>query len=239
MLMNMAFNVSNYTKLPLLHSVLTDSAALILVILAGTYAQSRFHIPAAITLWQILVINIFLHSLSVTNTAREAHKNHKTENYLKYLLKILVLGGLVAGLAYGNYLYFFIRTNLSPAYLDSTSALYAQASMITCLSIFFCQFINLLMMRADRHDNFFSPHLWSNKKLLRSFAAALIVILCMIYNPWDKSHLHVGHLDVIDWLTVLLAAATYMAIRLLQRHTRKHSRHAVLQLHHQVHGPKT
>lgn len=144
-------------------------------------------------------------------------------------------GLLAAALAYGNYLLFFARHHLSPAYLDPTLPLYHQATALTCLTLILCLYIYLLFERADVHEKFFTNYLLSNKKLLRAFAVSLFVVAAITYIPWLQTFFAAGPLSIVDWLTALLAAGLYTGFRLLQRHTRKHTRHAVLRLHREVH----
>jgi hypothetical protein len=60
----------------------------------------------------------------------------------------------------------------------------------------------------------------------------------MIYNPVIQPYFGAADLSVMDWLTAVFAALLYMLVRLFQRHTRKHTRKAVLALHHEVLGAK-
>ena len=152
--------------------------------------------------------------------------------------EFLGFGALTAILAYGNFLFFFIRAQLSPAYIDTSSQLYARATILTYLTIVLCQFVNLLFVRADEHESFFTNYLWSNKKLLAGFAISFFLIANIMYNPWIQPYFGAGPLNFGDWLTAVVCAGLYFAVRLSQRYTRKHSRHAVLELHHQVYGSK-
>jgi magnesium-transporting ATPase (P-type) len=96
--------------------------------------------------------------------------------------------------------------------------------------------MNLLLVRADEHEGFFTRYLWSNKKLLIAFCISLICIFNIMYNPLIQPYFHAGPLSAVDWLTALLAAGVYLSVRLLQRHTRKHTRRAVIKLHEEIHG---
>ena len=148
-----------------------------------------------------------------------------------------MFGLLSAVLAYGNYLFYFVRHGLSPVYIDTTSSLYMHATILTYLTIVLCQFMNLLLVRSDEHSKFFSRYLWSNKKLLVAFGISLFCIVTIMYNPWVAPYFNAGPLSVGDWLTAVAVAGIYLSIRLAQRHTRKHSRQAIIKLHREIHGP--
>jgi Ca2+-transporting ATPase len=150
--------------------------------------------------------------------------------------EFLMFGLLSAAIAYTNFLFFFARRGLSPVSIDKTSALYAQATILTYLTLVLCQFMNLLLVRADEHKNFFSSYLWSNKKLLVAFGISFFCIANIMYNPVIQPYFHAGSLSFIDWLTAVGAAGIYLGIRLMQRHTRKHTRQAVVKLHRELHG---
>jgi len=145
-------------------------------------------------------------------------------------------GLLAAILATGNFFLFFLRHGTSPEHIDSTSLIYAQATTLTYVTLVFCQFINLLLVRTAEHATFFTSYLWSNKRLLLAFGVSLFCILNLAYNPVIQPYFRTSALQVSDWLMVLVAAGIYLGIRLLQRHSHKYSRHAVLQLHRDVHG---
>ena len=145
-------------------------------------------------------------------------------------------GGLTAVLAYGNYLLFFARHHLSPAHLDLSLPLYHQATTLTYLTLVLCLYVHLMFERADAHDRLFTDYLLDNEQLLRAFGLSLFLIVNIVYNPWLQSFFSSGALGLVDWLTALLVAALYVVFRLTQRHTRKHTRHAVLKLHREIHS---
>ncbi len=139
-----------------------------------------------------------------------------------------VLGGIVA---YSNFLLFFVRHSLSPAYIDASSMVFAQAATITFATLAVCQLINILFVRAESHKQFFAHHIWSNKKLLLAFVISLFVIANLLYNPAIQQFFGMASLDANDWTMVIVVAGIYSGVRLLQRQTRKHAHHVVLKLH--------
>ena len=145
-------------------------------------------------------------------------------------------GALAAALSYANYALFFVRHHLSARYIDSTLPLYHQATSLTYLTLVLCLYVYLMFERSDAHERFFSSYLWSNTRLLQAFAVSFVLIGNVLYNPFVQPYFGTAALTLIDWLTALGCAALYMTFRLAQRHTRKHTRRAVLQLHHELHA---
>jgi Ca2+-transporting ATPase len=225
---------------------LTDNAGELLAVLISLLGQIAFHIPAAITAIQILAIDVIAQMFPITalgwDRAQRSlmrDKPRKLTNHIvntHSVMEFFGFGMLSAVIAYANYLFFFARHHLSPAYIDTSSHLYAEATILTYLTIVLCQFMNLLLVRADEHESFFTSYLWSNKKLLGAFAISFFCILNIIYNPLIQPYFNAGPLTLLDWLCAIACAAIYLGARLLQRHTRKHTRSAVIKLHHEVHG---
>lgn len=225
---------------------LTDNAGELSIILVSLAGQALFHIPLAITAIQILAIDIVAEVSPITalgwDKAQRELMHDRPRRLSDHILnaatvrEFIMFGLLAAVIAYGNFLFFFARQGLSPAYIDSTSSLYAQATILTYVTLVLCQFVNLMLVRADDRVRFFTRYLWSNKKLLIAFAISIFCIFNIIYNPLIQPYFHAGPLNLMDWLTAILGAAIYLAVRLIQRHSRKHTRHAVIKLHQEVHG---
>jgi Ca2+-transporting ATPase len=226
--------------------VMTDNMGELFAILISLAAQALFHIPLMITAIQILSVDIFAQMAPITSigwdTAQSRLMHAPPRRLGDHILNLasarefITFGFLAATLATANFLFFFARHGLSPAYIDTSSGLYVSATTLTYVTLVLCQFMNLLLVRADAHERFFTNYLWSNKRLLAAFGISLFCILNLIYNPVIRPYFHTGPLDAWDWLAAVTAGAIYLAIRLLQRHTRKHSRRAVLQLHHETRG---
>lgn len=224
---------------------LTDNAGELITVLLGLSGLALFHVAPAITAIQILAIDIVAQILPITalgwDTAQHNLMREKPRNLHDHIINPAAIGGfigfgaLAAILAYANFLFFFVRHHLSPRYLDPTLPLYHQATTLTYLTLVLCLYIYLMFERADAHEKFFTSYLWSNPKLLLAFAVSFFLIANILYNPWVQPYFGAGPLSVIDWITALLCAGLYTAFRLIQRHTRKHTRPAVLKLHHDVH----
>jgi Ca2+-transporting ATPase len=226
---------------------LTDNAGELFLILISLVVGAVFHIPMAITAIQILAIDVIAELFPITalgwdkaghNLMKDTPRNLSDHIVNKSAVREFVgYGILSAVLAFGNFMFFFVREGLSPVFVDVTSQLYAEATILTYVTLVLCQFMNLLLVRADAHDRFFTGYLWSNKKLLAAFAISFFCIANIIYNPIIQPYFNAAPLDVVDWLTAVVVAGIYLTIRLAGRHSRKHTRHAVITLHREVHGP--
>jgi Ca2+-transporting ATPase len=227
---------------------LTDNAGELILILISLAMNAIFHIPIAITAIQILAIDVIAEMFPITalgwDSASSRKLMHDKPRQLKdhiinaaAVREFLGYGFLSALLAYLNFLWFFDRQGLSPRYIDNGSHLYMQATILTYVTLVLCQFINLLLVRTDDSEPFFTKYLWSNKKLLIAFGISVFCILNLVYNPAIQPYVSAAALSWRDWLTAFLMAGIYLAIRLVVRIERKHySRHAIIQLHHEVHG---
>lgn len=223
---------------------LTDNAGELFAVLISLGAQAIFHIPIAILAVQILAIDIIAELFPVTALGWDPAQNDlmhdKPRNLKDHIINVRTIGEFVgygllaASLAYGNFLFFFHRNHLSPVKFDIHSHAYAEATILTYITIVLCQFINLLLVRTSDKEPFFTAYLWSNKKLLAAFGASLFCIFNIVYNPWVQPYFNARGLTTADWLCAVIAASIYFAIRLFQRYSKQHSRKAVLLLHRQT-----
>lgn len=223
---------------------LTDNAGELSTILISLCGQVFFHVPLAITAIQILAIDIVAQIAPITalgwDKAERSLLHDKPRRLNNHIINItavrefVMFGLLAAVIAYGNFLLFFARQGLSPTYIDTSSSLYSSATTLTYLTLVLCQFTNLMLVRADEHESFFTTYLWSNKKLLFAFGISIFCIINIIYNPMVQPYFHAGILDASDWLMAFVATGIYFIFRLAQRRTRKHTRAAVLRLHREL-----
>lgn len=227
---------------------LTDNAGELVIILISLAMNAWLHIPIAITAVQILAIDMIAQIFPITALGWDKPSSRKNlmherprarqDHILNWgsLREFTGFGLLSAVIAYLNFVWFFERQGLSPRFIDTTSELYMQATILTYVTLVLCQFINLLLVRTEPGEPFFTKYLWSNKKLLVAFGLSSACIITIVYNPWLQPYLHTHGLTIVDWLTAFAGAGIYLAIRLLVRGHPKHTRAAVVSLHHEVHG---
>ena len=221
---------------------MTDNAGELGTILLSLAGQTFFHFPLAISAIQILAIDLIAEMAPITALGWDKaprglmheHPRRLSDHILNSASarEFITFGMLAAGIAYANFMFYFVRRGIGPAFIDRTSGLYASATSLTYVTLVLCQFVNLLLVRADEHESVFTSYLWSNKRLLIAFALSFICILNLLYNPFVRSYFGTGVLQLSDWIVAIIAAATYLGIRLLQRHSRKFTRQAVIKLHH-------
>lgn len=220
---------------------LTDNAGELFVILMSLAGQAIFHVPLAITAIQILAIDIVAEMFPITALGWDkAQRNlmhdqpRKLSDHIinqRAVSEFVVFGALSASLAYLNFLFFFTRRGLSPQYIDVHSHLYAQATILTYVTIVLCQFVNLFLVRSDEHEKVFTKYLWSNKKLLAAFGLSFFLIANIIYNPLVSPYFHAEVLSLVDVLTAIGVAIIYFLVRMSQRHTRQHTRRKLFEDH--------
>ncbi len=210
---------------------LTSGSSQVALVVLGVAGLAAYHLPPAITFMQIIALDLLL---CAPIAALAYEKNYLKINNIRWQAPV-AFGILAALIGFANYLLFFARHHLSPLYIDAGLPMYHQATSLTLLTILFCTLTYLLFERADHHEQFFTEHLHSNDKLLQGFGLSLAVLAAIVYLPWLQPIFSTAPLDIVDWASALLAVCVYSLLRLLQRHTRKHSRHAVLKLHNQTH----
>jgi Ca2+-transporting ATPase len=220
---------------------LTDNASELFIIVFSLAGQIFFHIPAATTAIQILAIDLIAQIFPITALGWDPAtgklmkgKPRDPRNHIINRAAVAEFAGfglLAAVLAYANFLFFFARSDVSPTHLGTSVEPYLAATILTYVTLVLCQFMNLLFVRSRDQAPLFSSYLWSNKKLLWAFAISFFCIFNIIYNPWIQPYFGAAPLSGLDWLTAVIAAALYTLVRLLHRHTKKHSRKALFEKH--------
>jgi magnesium-transporting ATPase (P-type) len=217
--------------------VLTDTFSLLGLFILSLVLQALTHIPPAISFIQIISVELFVLTLPLTVLSTETNSTKRRNLNPRQLRVEIGLFSLLAILvSYGNYLLFFARHGLSPAYMDSGHPAHLQATALTCLTIALCQLANLLLVRADEHPKFFAAHLKSSRKLLQALAVSGFLVLNVIYNPWLQAAFGTYALDISDVSAAIFGLGLFIGLRSLQRHTRQHARHAVVALHRETEG---
>jgi Ca2+-transporting ATPase len=220
---------------------LTDNAGELFLILISLAVQAIWHIPAAITAIQILAIDIIAEMFPITalgwDPALRRLMKQEPRSLKDHIInraavfEFVGFGFLASALTYLNYLFFFVRHDISPVNLGTHIGPYLQATALSYISLVFCQFMNLLLVRNLGEAPLFSKYLWSNKKLLWAFGLSLFCIANITYNPLIRGYFGMGPLSLPDWLSIFGVATIYTLIRLAARHGKKHNHKKLIEKH--------
>lgn len=202
---------------------ITSNFGELTVVLLGLACASLFKLPAAITVIQILAIDLIAELFPLAalgfdpagkNIMVQKPRNLKDHILGKKGLIDVVLAGLLMGiLAFVNYLLYFKRVGYSPT-LDSVGTpTYAAATTITYVTVVLCQFGNILTRRVGRGEKLLTSYLFSNKMLLGAFSLSLSIIMLLVYLPLLQPYFGTAGLGLVDWLSALLCAVIFVTIR--------------------------
>ncbi len=204
-------------------SCLTSNTGELFTVLISLVAVTIFHIPLAITAVQILAVDLIAELFPIAALGWDPPESELMEERPRRLrdhilnrgtISDLALSGLFIGLlAFGNYLLFFKRNGVDPMHFDTSSTLYAKATILTYLTIVLCQFANILLRRVSHQPTVFSSYLWSNKRLLVAFGFSLFCVINIVYNPLIQPYFGAGPLSPIDWLSAICAGLIYLLAR--------------------------
>ncbi len=219
-------------------SAFTGNSAELVVNLASLVAATIFHIPLAISILQILAIDLIAEIFPIAALGRDRAEGdlmdeppRKLSHHIlnrQSILDLLWCGVLIGGLAFANFLLFYWRRGLSVEHVNATSLINMQATSLTYLTLVLGSLANILQRRSEH--GLFTRYQLHNKLLWGAYALSLFCILMIIYSPLN-SYFHSGPLTLLDWLFALVAAAIFVAIREFERHTRQHSRRALFANH--------
>jgi len=217
-------------------SVVTDLSALLLTVGLSIFATLHSHIPAALSFAQLVAIELLILAWPVayftrSKSSAKVHHDQKSAAYME----TTVFAVLAAALSYGNYLLFYSRHSIDPAYMDHANPLHLQATTVALTTIALCGLINTLFVSLEAKKHAFRKASLDTE-LMKRLAVSGVILLSLIYLPLSHTLLNTKSLGFSDWLAILFCALVYAAFRLLQRHTAKHSRHAVIKLHQEVHS---
>lgn len=224
----------------------TGNAAELAVNVFSLAAATTLHIPLALTIIQILAIDVIAELFPVAALGNDKADSEVMEEKprdpkhhiltFSSIVDLLWCGLLIGGLAFLNYLWFFDRNGVNPEYLAAGSPIHMQATALTYLTLILCLLANVLLRRSKH--GLFTRYQFHNKALWIAMGLSLFSIVNIIYNPWIAEYFHSAPLGFIDWLTALGAMAIFIAVREFQRHNQKHHRKVVLDLHRKVTAQK-
>lgn len=220
-------------------SCFTSNAAELVVNLISLAAATIFHIPLAISVMQILAIDLVAELLPIAALGKDKADgelmDQRPRNLKDHILNkeaifdLMWCGVLIGGFAFINYLLFFDRQGIQAEHLAADSLVHMQATALTYLTIVLCQLSNILQRRSS--GGLFSRYQFHNKQLWISIAFSLFCVANIIYNPWIAPYFKSAPLGIVDWLYALGAVAIFIAIREFQRYNKKHHHKEIVALH--------
>lgn len=210
-------------------SCFTSNSAELIVNLISLAAASLFGVPLALTVMQILAIDLVAELFPIAalgwdkadrelmnEPARDPH--HHILNK-RSIVDLLWCGLLIGGFAYINYILFFSRNNVVAETVASGSSLHLKATAITYLTIVLCQLGNILQRRSQ--DGLFTRYQFHNKQLWFAILLSLVSVTVILYSPINQ-YFGAGPLAVIDWVYAIIAASLFITVREVQRLFKQH-----------------
>jgi Ca2+-transporting ATPase len=220
-------------------SCFTSNAAELTVSLIGLSAAAIFHIPLALSVMQILAIDLVAELFPIAalgndkaETELMKQKPRKLSDHIlnrRSITDLLFAGALMGALAFANYLIFFNRNGVSAEIVPADTPIHYKAMAMTYLTIVLCQLANILMRRSE--NGLFTRYQLHNRLLWGAMALSLTAVLIIIYVPFIAQYFKTGPLSFTDWLWAIAAMGVFIAIREFQRYDARHHRHHLSKLH--------
>lgn len=205
-------------------SCFTSNSAELVVNLVSLGAASLLHIPLALTVMEILAIDLVAELFPIAalgwdqadrELMHEAPRDPKSHILNKRsIADLLWCGLLIGGFAYANYLLFFARNHITASGLSTSSAFYMRATALTYLTIVLCQLGNILQRRSK--DGLFTSYQLHNKQLWGAMVLSLSCVMAILYSPIN-TYFGAGPPTAIDWLFAAGAAVLFLGLREVQR----------------------
>ncbi len=212
-------------------SCFTSNMAELFTSLASLAAAALFHIPLALSVMQILAIDLIAELFPIAALGRDRPEGElmkeRPRNLHEHILNrrsiadLLWAGLLIGTLAFGNYLLYYWRRGLGAGHVDVDSVLHMGATTITYLTIVLTQLANILQRRSEH--GLFTRYQLHNRHLWGAMVLSLVCVIAIIYTPLS-SYFRTAPLGLVDWLLALAAAAIFIFIRELGHRLRHHSR---------------
>ena len=220
-------------------SAFTSNAAELTVSLVGLAGAALFHIPLALSVMQILAIDLIAELFPIAALGNDKadgdlmkKKPRRLSNHIlnpRSIMDLVWSGLLIGGLAFMNYLFLFERNGISASVVPAGTPIHWKAMTITYLTIVLCQLANILMRRSQH--GLFTRYQFHNRQLWGAYALSLTAVLSIIYIPFMQNLFLTAPLGISDWLYALGAMVIFIAIREFQRYDRQHHRKHVIATH--------
>lgn len=211
-------------------SCFTSNGAELVVNLTSLAAFSLFKIPLALTVMQILAVDLVAELFPIAALGRDPADHELMTDQPRHLhdhilnrvniMDLLWCGLVIGGLAYGNYLLFYRRLGIDPRGITAGSWIHMKATALTYLTIVLCQFGNIMQRRSVH--GFFTAYQFRNLQLWLAFSVSLFCVVNIIYNPWIAPYFGAGALGWVDWLLAVCSAAIFIGLREFQRWAKSH-----------------
>lgn len=211
-------------------SCFTSNSAELVVNLTSLAAASLFGVPLALTVMQILAIDLIAELFPIAalgwdkadrDLMSEKPRNPKFHILSRAnLIDLLWCGLLIGGLAFFNYILFFQRNGVNPEQVLSGSTIHMKATALTYLTIVMCQLGNILQRRSQ--DGLFTTYQFHNKELWLAIGVSILCVINIIYNPIIAPYFGASSLSLSDWGFALTAAGIFLCVREIQRIVSQH-----------------
>ena len=205
-------------------SCFTSNYAELIVNLSSLLIASLLGVPLAITVMQILAIDLIAEIFPISalgwdkadrELMQEPPRNPKAHILSRSnIVDLLWCGLLIGGLAFANYLLFYSRNDVNASQVSAGSLIHMKATTMTYLTIVMCQLGNILQRRTQ--DGLFSFYQFHNPKLWLAICLSLFCVANIIYNPIISTYFNASSIGIIDWAFALTSMTMFLLIRELQ-----------------------
>jgi len=217
----------------------TGNGAELIVNLMSLAATTLFHVPLALSIIQILAIDVIAELFPIAALGNDRADRQVMEETprdpkqhilnLKAVLDILFCGVLIGGLAYCNYYFFFVRRGIDPNAVTAGSTIHLSATSLTYITLMLCLLANIFMRRSEH--GLFTRYQLHNRSIWIALGMSLTSMIIILYSPL-ATYFKSAPIQAMDWVHALVAAAIFIAIREFQRWSdQRHNRDALIALH--------
>ena len=220
-----------------LTTYLTASVAQSAIIITSAILFMHHDIPLAFSAVQVLAITsiVLLPALVVSPLDTPLGKHPSSLLDANTIRTALWHGLLIAALSVVTYIWFFKQHYLPISYVMPGSPDHQQAMSVVFITLSCCLLMSALQHRSASHGSgLFGRRQLTNRSTLFALGVSIFCILNALYNPWVAPYFGMVPLGWPDLGSAAAATLTYIAITEFHQHNKKHSRKAVLALHHQT-----
>ncbi|EKD24700.1 MAG: hypothetical protein ACD_80C00168G0011 [uncultured bacterium (gcode 4)] len=209
---------------------ITSNGGELFTVLPSLWMTAFFGLPMAINPFQILAIDMIWEMWPLTALARDPAQKDLMKKWPRNvadhvidktaIIDLIISGVLMWGIAFTNYMLYFLTHGFTIYSFNTTTPYYAIATSVTYTSILFCQFANILSRRAGT-DSVFTSYLRSNKKLLFAFWISITCIIVLIYGPVIHTYFAFGTMSITDRLFPIGGGMVFLLIREMQKYYKR------------------